>query len=155
MAGLRGGAVEQRHSISALTPRSTSTPVMHEMGGRQPDLRRTSCEAWCMGSPVSTSGRQSEASTGPFAGPGLQQASRTSSPRQEVGEGGGADWQGAGAARSLQKAEAKEARRQAAQTSLRNMESKVLEGLGTGTFGGSSRSCKQVPIKMMSWGRPG
>lgn len=58
----------------------------------------------------------------------------------------------------LEMSQAKEAKRQAmaeaAQTSLKNMESRSLEGLGD--FGLSmSRACKQVPLRnLMGSGKP-
>ena len=104
---------------------------------------------------ASTSGSQSEGPN-PFSGAAFNLS--RSSPRSEVGSlpNGGHSLDAAGMGlRSKSKAdlaEAKQLRRQAAQTSLKNMESKSLEGFDT--FG-VTRGCKQVPIKnLMGWGRP-
>lgn len=124
---------------------SVSTPALFPPGPNlplelRPDLRRMSVDA-----AVATAAVAAAA-----ASPSSRHLEASFSPRPETVAGDGSHPMVQRVRSKADLEEAKEARRQAAQTSLKNMESKSLAGLGA--FG-VSRGCKQVPIKMMGWSK--
>ena len=129
------------------SPRPAATPApATALPASQSDLACVSLDAALGSVPVaSTSGSQSEGPN-PFSGAGVT-LSRTS-PRSEVGSlpNGGHSLDAAGMGlRSKSKAdlaEAKQLRRQAAQTSLKNMESKSLEALIRSVSAGGASRCQ-------------